>query len=57
MNHLRQVAWDMYFASITSMAHHPGTTRENTVKRSIEECAIIADQMMVERDKRIKEGE
>jgi hypothetical protein len=53
---LRRQAWDLYFASAVSMSLHPGTTRENTVARTREQCAQIADEMLSLRDRRVTEG-
>lgn len=48
----RRVAWDSYFSAVMSMSLHPGTTREKATHRSIEECALMADRMLAERDRR-----
>ena len=52
MTEREAMAWDAYFCSIVSMSLHPGTSRENAIKRSLEDCAKMADDMIIERRKR-----
>jgi len=47
-----QITWDMFFASVTSMQYHPRASLHGAKVRTIEECAEIADQMLIERKKR-----
>lgn len=57
--HFRQLAWDTYFAGVMSISLHPGSGKDRgygqAAERSVKECALIADEMLAERDKRFGE--
>jgi len=50
----RVLAWDTYFCGVMTMNSHPGTTRDGAQRKTVAECAEVADAMLVERDKRFK---
>jgi len=52
MNPEDQITWDMFFAGIVSMQYHPRATLNGAKVRTIKECAEIADEMLIERNKR-----
>jgi hypothetical protein len=52
-----QIAFDMYFASITSMQFHPGAGTKEHRKLSIEECKDMATQMIEARRAAFADGE
>lgn len=51
-----KVAFDMYFASITSMQYHPGAGTKDHRQLSIAECSDIALLMLQQRRKALKEA-
>jgi hypothetical protein len=52
MNEEERAAWDNYFYTVAGWMHHPGYYRENATKLTLEESAIIADQMLAVRRSR-----
>jgi len=44
-------AFDMYFASVCSMQHHPGAGTRDHSKLSIDECLDVAVDMLIARRK------
>jgi len=44
--------WDLYFATVASIAFHPGAGTRGHEKLTIQDCGNIADQMINERNKR-----
>ena len=47
MNEEERKAWDTYFSALVGWSMHPGYYRENAEKPSLEECAHIADKMVI----------
>jgi hypothetical protein len=52
----RRQAWDIYAASLLSMANHPGTTRDGAKPKSLEQIAQEADALLMLRDLREQAG-
>lgn len=46
MTDAEKVAFDMYFASIVSMQHHPGAGTKDHQKMSLTECRDVALYMV-----------
>jgi hypothetical protein len=51
-----KVAFDVYFASVTSMQYHPGAGTKDHARLSLEECRDVAAQMIALRRKVIEEN-
>lgn len=51
----RRLAWDMIFSAVAGFQYHPGNPPENRLPPS--ESALIADQLLAERDKRWLSGQ
>lgn len=51
------IAFDMYFASITSMQFHPGAGTKEHRQLSLQECREVAMQMLALRSQVVKTEE
>lgn len=49
-------AWDIYFSTAVGWTLHPGYQREGSQILTIEDCAEIADEMLLIRKWRQKNG-
>lgn len=52
MSKEEQELWDQFFCEITGWTIHPGFNRENAKQPTIEECADMADKMIITRRER-----
>ena len=53
--HGRRVAWDCYAASLLGLNNHPGQTKGDARRMTLEEIADMADAMLEIRDRRFQE--
>lgn len=53
--HGRRVAWDCFVASLLGMTNHPGQSKGDARKMTLEEIADMADAMLRLRDQRFQE--
>lgn len=55
------VAWDMYFCSIAGISFHPGAGKDlgdgRAEQRTVADCAKLADDMILERRKRMQQDD
>jgi len=55
MDEQEQAVWDDFFGTLVGWTYHPGYYRENATKPTLEECAQRVDEMMVVRNKHLRE--
>lgn len=56
MSEKEMMAWDMYFGSVVAFAMHPGAlAKDPMTPEKLEDLAKLADLMIVERAKRVKD--
>lgn len=48
----QEAIWALYFAGITSMQYHPGAGRGDHEKMDPYACAIVADVMLFQHNRR-----
>jgi hypothetical protein len=54
MDSEEKIAFDMYFASVTSMQFHPGAGTKDHTKLSLDECKNVALAMLEQRRQALK---
>lgn len=56
MDHDEKIAFDMYFASVTSMQFHPGAGTKEHQRLTLDECKDVALAMIELRREALKES-
>lgn len=48
--------WDLFFMTVVGWQFHPGYLREGAEALSLEECALLADEMVRLKEDRVCRG-